>query len=200
MRAYNFSTGLPSLPEQVLLEAQSELLDYDKTGMSIMEMSHRGKEYSVVHEETIANIKDLLNIPAGYSILFMTGKPTQFALAPMNYFLQKIKLLTTQILDLGLQRQSRKQTSGGDVNVVADCAKEIPTRVPDISKSNLTSGAAYLHITSNETISGAQWKTFPVTAPLVADMSSDILSKPLDINQFGLIVCRCTKEPQLELL
>ena len=194
MRAYNFSAGPAILPEQVLLEAQSELLDYDKTGMSIMEMSHRGKEYSAVHDETIANIKDLLNIPEGYSVLFMTGgATTQFALAPMNL------LLENQIADYTnsgswATKAIKEAKLIGNVNVVADCAKEIPTRVPDISKSNLTSGAAYLHITSNETISGAQWKKFPVIeAPLVADMSSDILSKPLDINKFGLIYAGAQK-------
>jgi len=187
MRAYNFSAGPAILPEEVLKQAQTELVDYQGTGMSIMEMSHRGKEYSAIHDETIANIKELLNIPEGYSVLFLTGgASTQFALIPMNL--------------LGADQTADYTNSGawaskaikeakllGNINIAADCGKEIPTRVPSIDELKLTENAAYLHITSNETISGAQWKIFPEHDCLVADMSSDILSKPLDVSKFGLI-------------
>jgi len=194
MRAYNFSAGPAILPEEVLKQAQAELVDYQGTGMSIMEMSHRGKEYSAVHEETIANIKELLNLPEGYSVLFLTGgASTQFAMIPMNL--------------LGPDQTADYTNSGswaakaikeakllGSVNIAADCGKEIPTRVPSIDELQLTPGAAYLHITSNETISGAQWKIFPDSeAPLVADMSSDILSKPIDVSKFGLIYAGAQK-------
>ena len=193
MRAYNFSAGPAILPEEVLKEAAAELVDYQGTGMSIMEMSHRGKEYSAVHDECIANIKELLNIPEGYSVLFMTGgASSQFALIPMNL--------------LGADQTADYTNSGawaakaikegkmlGNVNVAADCGKEIPTRVPGIDELELTDGAAYLHITSNETISGAQWKEFPEHDCLIADMSSDILSKPLDVSKFGLIYAGAQK-------
>jgi phosphoserine aminotransferase len=194
MRAYNFSAGPAILPEQVLHEAQAELVDYQNSGMSIMEMSHRGKEYSAVHDETIANIKELLNIPEGYSVLFMTGgATTQFALAPMNFLTEG---QTADYTNSGswATKAIKEAKLIGNVNVVADCAKEIPTRVPTIEECTLTENAAYLHLTSNETISGAQWKTFPKTdAPLVVDMSSDILSRPLNISDFGLIYAGAQK-------
>ena len=193
MRAYNFSAGPAILPEEVLKEAAAELTDYQGTGISIMEMSHRGKEYSAVHDECIANIKELLNIHEGYSVLFMTGgASSQFALIPMNL--------------LGADQTADYTNSGawaakaikegkmlGNVNIAADCGKEIPTRVPGIDELQLTDGAAYLHITSNETISGAQWKEFPEHDCLIADMSSDILSKPLDVSKFGLIYAGAQK-------
>ena len=194
MRAYNFSAGPAILPIDVLNEVQSELVDYQNTGMSIMEMSHRGKEYSEIHEETIANIKELLNIPDGYSVLFMTGgASSQFALAPMNL------LGTNEIADYtnsgAWSKKAIKEANLiGNVNVIADCANEIPTRVPSIDECNFTTNASYVHLTSNETISGAQWKIFPEnTSPLVADMSSDILSKPLNISNFGLIYAGAQK-------
>ena len=200
MRAYNFSAGPAILPEEVLQQAQAELVDYQNTGMSIMEMSHRGKEYSAVHDETIANIKELLQIPDDYSVLFMTGGATaQFALAPMNL------LGNGQIADYTnsgtwATKAIKEAKLIGNVNVVADCAKEIPTRVPTIEECQLTPDAAYLHLTSNETISGAQWKEFPKTeAPLVVDMSSDILSRPLtsEILASSTPVHKRTSDPQV---
>lgn len=193
MRAYNFSAGPAILPEEVLKQAQAELVDYQGTGMSIMEMSHRGKEYSAVHDETIANIKKLLNIPEGYSVLFLTGgASTQFAMVPMN-------LLgagqTADYTDSGAwaSKAIKEAKLMGKVNIAANCGKEIPTRVPAIDELKLTDNAAYLHITSNETISGAQWKVLPEHDCLIADMSSDILSKPLDVSKFGLIYAGAQK-------
>jgi phosphoserine aminotransferase len=193
MRAYNFSAGPAVLPEEVLKQAQAELVDYQGTGMSVMEMSHRGKEYSAIHDETIANIKELLNIPAGYSVLFLTGgASTQFAMIPMN-------LLgagqTADYTNSGAwaSKAIKEAKALGNVNVVADCGKEIPTRVPSINELKLTDNAAYLHITSNETISGAQWKVFPEHDCLIADMSSDMLSRPLDASKFGLIYAGAQK-------
>ena len=193
MRAYNFSAGPAILPEEVLKQAQAELVDYKGTGMSIMEMSHRGKEYSAVHDECIANIKELLNLPAGYSVLFLTGgASTQFAMIPMN-------LLgagqTADYTNSGAWAKKAIQEAQmlGNVNIAADCGKEIPTRVPRLDELKLTPGAAYLHITSNETISGAQWKVFPEHDCLIADMSSDILSKPIDVSKFGLIYAGAQK-------
>ena len=194
MRAYNFSAGPAILPEEVLQQAQAEFVDYQSTGMSIMEMSHRGKEYSAVHNETITNIKELLQIPDGYSVLFMTGGATaQFALAPMN-LLGNGKIADYTNSGTWATKAIKEAKLIGNVNVVADCAKEIPTRVPTIEECQLTPDAAYLHLTSNETISGAQWKEFPKTeAPLVVDMSSDILSRPLNIEDFGLIYAGAQK-------
>ncbi len=194
MRAYNFSAGPATLPEEVLKEVQAELLDYKGTGMSIMEMSHRSPEYSALHEETIANIKQLLNIPEGYSVLFMTGgASSQFAFIPMNLLGEG---QTADYTDSGAwaSKAIKEAKVLGNVNIAADCGKEIPTRVPTVEELNLTPDAAYLHITTNETISGAQWKTFPdCEAPLIADMSSDILSRPLDVSKFDLIYAGAQK-------
>ncbi len=193
MRAYNFSAGPAILPEEVLKQAQAELLDYQGTGMSIMEMSHRGKEYSAVHDETIANIKELLSIPEGYSVLFLTGgASTQFAMIPMN-LLGKEQVADYTNSGAWASKAIKEAKLLGKVNVAADCGKEIPTRVPRLDELKTTPGAAYLHITSNETISGAQWKVFPENDCLIADMSSDILSKPLDVSQFGLIYAGAQK-------
>ncbi len=194
MRAYNFSAGPAILPEEVLKEVQSELLDYQNSGMSIMEMSHRGKEYSAVHEETISNIIDLLNIPSEYSVLFMTGgASTQFALAPMN-LLGKNQVADYTNSGSWATKAIKEAKLIGDVNIVADCSKDIPTRVPNYEECNISKNATYLHLTSNETISGAQWKDFPDSdSPLVVDMSSDILSRPLDISKFGIIYAGAQK-------
>ena len=193
-RAYNFSAGPAILPEEVLKHAQGELLDFNRTGMSIMEMSHRGKDYSAVHEEAIANIKKLLNIPAGYSVLFMTGgASSQFSLIPMNLLGEG---QTADYINSGAwgAKAVKAAKKLGNINVIADTSKEIPTRMPNHEDLQFTDGAAYVHICSNETISGTQMKSFPKTdAPLIADMSSDILSRPLDVSQFGLIYAGAQK-------
>jgi phosphoserine aminotransferase len=159
-----------------------------------MEHSHRGKEYTAVHEEAVANLHKLLNIGDDYAVLFLQGgASTQFAMVPMNLLGQG---QTADYINAGTwgDKALKEAKLLGNINVAADCAKEIPTRVPRESELKLTPGAAYVHLTSNETISGAQWKSFPKTeAPLVADMSSDILSRPFNANQFGLIYAGAQK-------
>ena len=193
-RAYNFSAGPAILPTEVLLEAQRDLLDFKGTGMSIMEMSHRGKEYTAVHEEAVANLKTLLKVPDNYSILFMTGGATsQFSFVPMNLLGagQSADYINAGSWGAGAVKAAKKL---GKINVIADTSKEIPTRMPANSELKFTDGAAYVHITSNETIAGTQVKEFPKTkAPLVADMSSDILSRPIDVSQFGIIYAGAQK-------
>lgn len=193
-RVYNFNAGPAVLPPEVLQEAQRELLDFKGSGMSILESSHRGKEYDAVHAEAVANYKQLLGCSDEYAVLFVAGGASmQFAMVPMN-------LLgagqTADYINSGAWagKAIKEAAHIGQVHVAADCGKEIPTRVPAPAELKLTPGAAYVHLTSNETISGAQWKTFPETeAPLVADMSSDILSRPFDINQFGLVYAGAQK-------
>jgi len=193
-RVYNFCAGPAVLPLPVLQEAQAEMCDFKGTGMSILEHSHRGKAYDAVHTEAIANIKSLLKLSDDYSVLFVQGGASvQFAMVPMN-------LLgagqTADYINSGAwaSKALKEAKLIGNVNVAANCEKEIPTRVPSASELKLTPGAAYVHITSNETISGAQFKAFPRTdAPLVADMSSDFLSRPFDAGQFGLIYAGAQK-------
>jgi len=193
-RVYNFCAGPAVLPVEVLQQAADEMLDYQSSGMSIMESSHRGKEYEAVHNEAIANLRKLLNIGDDYAVLFLQGGASmQFAMVPMNLLGQG---MTADYVNSGewASKALKEAKKIGKVNVAADCSKDIPTRIPALSELKLTKGAAYVHITSNETISGAQWKMFPQTeAPLVADMSSDILSRPVDIDKFGLIYAGAQK-------
>jgi phosphoserine aminotransferase len=193
-RIFNFGAGPATLPVEVLEEAQKELLDFNGSGMSIMEHSHRGKEYDAVHVEAVANLSKLLGLSDDYTVLFIQGGASmQFAMVPVN-------LLgagqTADYVNSGAwaDKAVKEAKLVGNVNVVANTGKDIPTRMPKNEDLKLTKGAAYVHITSNETIAGSQWKVFPKTeAPLVADMSSDILSRPFDINQFGLIYAGAQK-------
>lgn len=193
-RVYNFNPGPAVLPVEVLEEAQRELLDYKGSGMSIMEASHRGKEYEAVHNEAIANIRQLLGAGDEYAILFLQGGASgQFAMVPMNLLGDG---QTADYVNSGAwaSKAIKEAKIVGKVNVIANTEKDIPTRLPDPSGLQFTPGAAYVHITSNETIAGTQWRSFPKTeAPLVADMSSDILSRPFDIKQFGLIYAGAQK-------
>ena len=193
-RVFNFSAGPAVLPLEVLEEAQSQLVDFKGIGMSLLEASHRGKDYEAVHNEAIANLSKLLCIPENYTVLFLQGGASQqFAMVPMNL------LGEGQVADYANSgawgsKAVKEAKIIGKVNIAADTAKALPTRVPLTSELKLTPGAAYVHITSNETISGAQCKEFPKTeSPLVCDMSSDILSRPFDVSQFGLIYAGAQK-------
>ncbi|MEI8242293.1 MAG: 3-phosphoserine/phosphohydroxythreonine transaminase [bacterium] len=193
-RAFNFCAGPAVLPLEVLQQAQAELVDYQGSGMSIMEMSHRGKHYEAVHHEATANIRELMNLSDDYAVLFLQGGASlQFAMAPMNFLAAGA---TADYVNAGSWGAAAVKQARllGNINIAADCEKDIPTRVPDASELTLTPGAAYLHLTSNETISGAQWKAFPKpAAPLVCDMSSDILSRPMDYRQFALVYAGAQK-------
>lgn len=193
-RVFNFGAGPAVLPAEVLEEAQKELLDFNGSGMSIMEHSHRGKEYDAVHQEAVVNLGKLLGLSDDYTVLFIQGGASmQFAMVPIN-------LLgvgqTADYVNSGAwaDKAIKEAKLVGAVNIAANTGKDIPTRMPKNEDLKLTKGAAYVHITSNETIAGSQWKEFPKTeAPLVADMSSDILSRPFDINRFGLIYAGAQK-------
>ncbi|MDX9868332.1 MAG: 3-phosphoserine/phosphohydroxythreonine transaminase [Kiritimatiellia bacterium] len=193
-RVYNFSAGPAVMPLEVLQEAQADLVDYKGSGMSIMEMSHRGKEYDAVHNEAAANIRELMGLNDGYEVLFLQGGASlQFAMLPMNFLGEG---RTADYVNAGSWGAAAVKQARliGNVNLAADCQKDIPTRMPDTGEMKWTPGAAYSHITTNETISGAQFKAMPETgSPLVADMSSDILSRPLDYNRFAMIYAGAQK-------
>jgi phosphoserine aminotransferase len=182
------------LPVEVLEAAKADLVDYKGSGMSIMEMSHRGKEYEAVHDEAITNLKELLGLDDAFEVLLLQGGASlQFGMIPMNFLGagQTADYVNSGSWGSAALKQARLI---GTVAVAADCEKDVPTRVPAAGDLKLTPGAAYLHLTSNETISGAQWKTFPAaSAPLVADMSSDILSRPFDAKPFSLIYAGAQK-------
>lgn len=193
-RAFNFNAGPAALPLEVLEIAQKELTDFNGTGMSIMEHSHRGKAYDAVHAEAVANMSKLLGLDDNYQVLFLQGGASlQFAQIPMN-------LLgagqTADYVNSGAwaNKAIKEAKKIGNVNVVADTSKDIPTTMPDYAALDYTQGAAYVHVTSNETIAGTQIQQYPQTeAPLVCDMSSDILSRAFDAKQFGLIYAGAQK-------
>lgn len=193
-RVFNFGAGPSVLPLEVLEEALRELIDFKGSGMSIMEHSHRGKEYDAVHAEAVANFTKLFGLTDDYAVLFLQGGASgQFAMIPMNL------LGEGQVADYihtgaWASKAIKEAQIVGKVNIAADTSKAVPARMPAQSELNLTPGAAYVHMTTNETIAGTQWKVMPrAAAPLVADMSSDILSRPIDIRQFGLIYAGAQK-------
>jgi phosphoserine aminotransferase len=193
-RVSNFNAGPAVLPLPVLEEAQRQMLDFGGSGMSILEVSHRGKEYEAVHQEAIDNIRKILSLPEEYAVLFVQGGASlQFAMVPMN-------LLgpgqSADYLNSGswAEKALKEAKNIGAVTVAADTSKEFPTRVPRAEEIRLSKGSAYVHLTSNETIGGCQWKSFPATeSPLVADMSSEFLSRPFDPRKFGLIYAGAQK-------
>ncbi|MFY3791385.1 3-phosphoserine/phosphohydroxythreonine transaminase [Ureibacillus sp. MALMAid1270] len=194
-RAYNFSAGPSALPLEVLEKAQAELVNFNGTGMSIMEMSHRGKVYEDVHNEAIARLKKLFAIPENYEVLFLQGGASlQFSMVPMN-FLQEGKK-ASYILTGSWSEKALKEAKLFGEPVIAASSKENKYRnIPALSEIQFNSDDAYVHLTSNNTIYGTAWNEFPDTGdvPLIADMSSDILSKPVDVSKFALIYAGAQK-------
>jgi len=193
-RCFNFSAGPAVLPEEVLAEAQANLLDYKGAGFSIMECSHRGKEFQPVIEEAQANVLKLMGLGDDHYVLFLTGGASmQFAQIPMNFLGAG---QTADYINTGSwsKKAIKEAKIVGNVNVAADSTGNKPATVPVQSDLNLTPGAAYVHMTTNETIDGTQFKTMPeVSSPLFADMSSDIFSRPLDFSKFALIYAGAQK-------
>ena len=195
MRKYNFYAGPSTLPVEVLEELKAEIADYKGEGLSMIETSHRSPMYDTVHEETIKLFHDLLKIPEDYMVLFIGGGATlQFGMLPMN--LMKPGTAGEYIKSGSWAGKAIKDASTiGQVRVIWDGKDSSYTTLPDPASLKPGKDAAYLHLTSNETIGGVQWKSFPKTAevPLVADMSSDILSRTFDIRDFGLIYAGAQK-------
>ena len=195
-RVYNFSAGPAVLPLEVLQSAQENLVDYKGCGMSVMEMSHRGKDYDPIHQEAIATFKELTGIGDDYEVLFIQGGGSmQFAMIPMN-FLPKGAKADYANQGTWSGKAMKEAQMIGDVNVVANCAKDIPTRMPRDDEWKWSEGAAYAHICTNETISGAQLKKIPTPCagvPLFGDMSSDILSCDRDYTKFDLFYAGAQK-------
>lgn len=194
-RVFNFSAGPAALPEEVLKQAAAELVDWNGSGQSVMEMSHRGKEYMAIHAEAEADLRELMNIPANYKVLFLQGGASlQFEMIPINLLRG---LGTADYVNTG--EWSKKAIKAAklfcDVNVVASSEDKNFNYVPKIAASKLNKKAAYLHICSNETIGGVEFQDFPESGkvPLVADMSSNILSRPVDVSKFGLIYAGAQK-------
>jgi phosphoserine aminotransferase len=194
-RVYNFSAGPSMLPEPVLARARDELLDWRSTGMSVMEMSHRGKDYVGIAERTEADLRELLAIPENYKVLFLPGGATgQFAAIPMNLLRGKAK---TCYVCTGIwsEKAIAEAKLYSEVSVAASSKDKNYATIPPRGEWKVDSDAAYLHYTSNETIGGVEFHSIPDTEglPLVCDMSSDLLSRPLDIGRFGLIYAGAQK-------
>ncbi len=194
MRAYNFSAGPAALPTEVLNRAQAELGNWHGSGMSIMEMSHRSKEYVGVAEKAEADLRALLGMPSNYKVLFLQGGASlQFSAVPLNLLKPG---QTADYVDTGIWSEKAiiEARRYGQVNVVASSKADHYHHVPVQSEWQLTPGAAYLHYTPNETIGGLEYDFIPeIDVPLVADYSSSILSEPLDVSKFGLIYAGAQK-------
>ena len=193
-RAYNFSAGPAVLPLEVLQDAQKDLVDYKGCGMSVMEMSHRGKDYDAIHQEAIATFKELCGLGDDWAVCFIQGGASmQFAMIPMN-FLPKGGAADYAKQGTWSNKALKQAQMIGTVNVVANCQKDIPTRMPADDEFKWTPGAAYSHICLNETISGAEMKEIPETgSPLIGDMSSDILSCERDYSKFAMFYAGAQK-------
>jgi phosphoserine aminotransferase len=188
-RVYNFSAGPSAFPESVLQQAQQEMLEWRDSGMSVMEMSHRGKHFSIIAEELESDLRSLLAVPENYKVLFLQGGASgQFSLIPQNILNGKTKAC---YLKTGAWSEKAIKDAGAYCDVVISGSSEDTkfTTIPDASSWAIDSQAAYLHYTSNETIHGVEFQSCPDSKglPLVSDMSSNILSRKIDVSQYGLI-------------
>ena len=195
-RVYNFSAGPAMLPEEVLRQAQAEMLDWHGSGMSVMEMSHRGKEFMSIAEKAEADLRELMAIPTNYKVLFLQGGASaQFAMIPMNLIGRTGEADYFRTGSWSKKAISEAKHFGG-VKVTVDSEHDGRfTSVPAADGFAVSSDAAYVHYTPNETIEGVEFPYVPATGavPLIADMSSTILSRPVDVSKFGLIYAGAQK-------
>ena len=186
-RVYNFAAGPAVLPEEVLKEAAAEMLDYKGTGMSVMEMSHRSKAFEEIIQDAEQDLRDLMNIPDNYKVLFLQGgASTQFAMVPMN--LMKNRVADYIITGQWAKKAAAEAKKYGKVNELASSADKTFSYIPDVSKIKVSDDADYVYICHNNTIYGTTYHKLPDTKGkiLVADMSSDILSEPIDVTNYGV--------------
>ncbi len=187
-RVYNFSAGPAVLPEEVLMEAAAEMLDYKGTGMSVMEMSHRSKAYQAIIDEAEADLRDLMNIPDNYMVLFLQGGASQqFAMIPMN--LMKNGVADYIVTGQWAKKAYQEAQKYGKANAVASSADKTFSYIPDCSDLPISEDADYVYICENNTIYGTKFKTLPNTKgkDLVSDVSSCFLSEPVDVTKYGMI-------------
>jgi phosphoserine aminotransferase len=194
-RVYNFSAGPAILPLPVLEQAQRDLVSLPGVGMSVMEISHRSKTFEDILNTAIADIRELAGVPSNYRILMLQGGASlQFSMVPMNLLGEG---QTADYIDTGLwaEKAVKEARRVGRVNVTGSTKAEKYTRIPTQSELALTPGAAYVHITSNNTIEGTEWHALPDTGavPLVADASSDVLSGPIALDRFGVLYAGAQK-------
>lgn len=193
-RVFNFSAGPAVLPEEVLREAAEEMMDYKGSGMSVMEMSHRSKTYETIINEAEADLRELLNIPDNYKVLFLQGGASQqFAMVPMNLF--KNRVGDYIITGMWAKKAYQEASLYGKANAVASSSDKTFSYIPDVSDLPISEDADYVYICENNTIYGTKYKTLPNTKgkDLVADLSSCFLSEPVDVSKYGLIFAGAQK-------
>ncbi len=194
-RVFNFSAGPTVLPISVLEKAQSELVEYGNSGMSVMEMSHRSADYKAIIDKTTTDLRDIMNISDEYEVLFLQGgASTQFAMVPLNLLKTggEVDLIHTGAWTKRAIAEIKKY---GKVNIIASSEDKNYTYLPSWDKNDFSKNAAYFHIATNNTIYGTRFTTLPDTGqvPLVGDMSSNILSEVYDVNKFGIIYAGAQK-------
>ena len=194
-RIWNFNAGPSTLPLAVLEKAKADLPDYDGTGMAVMELSHRSKQYAAIHESAKSLMRELYAIPENYKILFLQGGASlQFAMIPMNLLKSGE---SADYINTGTwsKKAIKEGKIAGNIKIAASSEDDKFTCVPAKSELNLDPNAAYCHLTSNNTIAGTMWLEYPDTGsvPLIADMSSDIMCRRIDISKFGLIYAGAQK-------
>ncbi len=194
-RGYNFSAGPAALPEEVLIQASEEMLEWGGARASVMEISHRGRDFMALAEESEQDLRELMGIPSDYRVLFLQGGATQhFAQIPMN-FAQPGQVADYVVTGAWGEKAVREAMPYVRVQISASSLDSHYTRIPPRAEWNLDPNAAYLHYTPNETIHGVEFQDVPDVGgiPLIADMSSDILSRPLDVSRFGMIYAGAQK-------
>jgi len=194
-RVYNFSAGPSMLPEEVLKTAAEQMLDYEGTGESVMEMSHRSKEYDAIIKQAEADLREVMNIPDNYEVLFLQGgASTQFAMIPLN-FMTKNKKADYVITGQWANKAYKEALKYGNARAVASSADKTYSYIPKVEKADFDPEADYVHICFNNTIYGTKWQEIPETGdvPLIADISSCILSEPIDVSKFGMLYAGAQK-------
>ena len=193
-RVYNFSAGPSMLPEEVLKKAQEEMVEYGNSGMSVMEMSHRSKDYQAIIDEAEALVRELMNVPDNYKVLFLQGGgSTQFAMIPLN-LAKKNKKADYVITGQWAKKAAEQAEKYITVNRVASSADKTFSYIPKLDKSTFSSDADYFYICYNNTIYGTRYTSLPETdKPLIADISSCAMSEVIDVSKFGLLFAGAQK-------
>ena len=194
-RIYNFSAGPSMLPEEVLQTAAAEMLEYGETGQSVMEMSHRSKEYQAIIDTAEKDLRELMNIPENYKVLFLQGgASTQFAMVPLN-LMNKHKKADYIITGQWAKKAYKEASRYGNARAVASSEDKTFSYIPTVTPDMIDPEADYVHICMNNTIYGTKWQELPETGdvPLVADISSCILSEPIDVSRFGVLYAGAQK-------
>lgn len=194
-RVYNFSAGPSVLPEAVLKQCADEMMEHGTSGQSVMEMSHRSKEYQAIFDKTEALLREVMNIPDNYKVLFLQGgASSQFAMIPMN-LMNKNGKADFVVTGQWAKKAYKEAARYGNANVVASSEDETFSYIPKLDKATFTKDADYFHICMNNTIYGTKFNELPDTGdvPLVADISSCILSEPIDVSKFGMLYAGAQK-------